>query len=1013
MRLHRLRVQAFGPFAEPVTLDLDELSEAGIFLIHGATGSGKTSLLDAVCFALYGRVPGLRSAGETLRSHHAEPDAVPEVELELTIGDRRLRVTRSADHHRPKLRGSGLTLVRGQVRLDVQAGAGWTTVSTRADEVGDILKDSLGMGLDQFATVVLLPQGQFATFLRANPEERRAVLERLFDVSRYTGVEIWLAEQRRRTAGHAGAAKAALLADLVRVDDVLARLPADLLAEPPGWAEAVADGTLTQILDVVHGRVTDHATGALAALGVAERDAELATQALADGERTAQARSRGVDARAVLARHDAGDLERRQAATVLDRAERAGRVAGDLRALEQASSDQHRARTHLDRCLAALADAAVPLGELSPEAALIRVRDFDGTVAEIARLAQANTGRQHRRRAAVTTIDRVQAELSAVDARDVALAAEAGRLELRAEELLGLADSLAARSDAAARAELLVSTRADADRLIAATKRLETAHLAAARVALAQADRLLDLRQRRLDGMAAELAAGLVPGTDCPVCGSAEHPRPATTAHVVTAADVAAAEAALAPLDERVRSIERELAATAGLLDAAVEVLDGDSRVLEQLQEAAALAGAAAREARDAVTETAQVQRLLARCRADREALAGVRTEHLAALAVAQTLVDELDATAQHEATALREVSDRHTEGCPCASLAQESDRSEGVGRRHQQVLALLTEARDAVSAEERARSRHAEQAARTSQICRAEGFDDPAEVRAASRPTAEVAALRDRLTAAATEAAAAQATLADDEVAQALTGVVPDLEALAALSAAAKARRAAATRTHALAEQAARDIDALADQVSACATAARDAKARADVVAGLADVVAGLGADNTLRMKLSAFVLAGRLERVVELANERLQRMGDGRFRLEHSDRLASGGRRSGLGLVIDDLWTGQTRDTATLSGGESFVASLALALGLADAVREESGGIDLHTLFIDEGFGSLDAESLEQVLGVLDRLQEGGRAVGVVSHVPALRDRIQAQVRVDKTRAGSRVRRVSGPAA
>ena len=157
--------------------------------------------------------------------------------------------------------------------------------------------------------------------------------------------------------------------------------------------------------------------------------------------------------------------------------------------------------------------------------------------------------------------------------------------------------------------------------------------------------------------------------------------------------------------------------------------------------------------------------------------------------------------------------------------------------------------------------------------------------------------------------------------------------------------------------------------------------------------------------MRLTAFVLAARLEKVAALANERLRVMGDGRYQLAHSDDLAAGGRRSGLGLVVRDQWTGQVRDTASLSGGESFMASLALALGLADAVREEAGGFDLNTLFIDEGFGTLDDESLEQVMAVLDGLRDGGRCVGVVSHVSDLRSRVPAQVRVDKTSTGSSV--------
>jgi exonuclease SbcC len=156
----------------------------------------------------------------------------------------------------------------------------------------------------------------------------------------------------------------------------------------------------------------------------------------------------------------------------------------------------------------------------------------------------------------------------------------------------------------------------------------------------------------------------------------------------------------------------------------------------------------------------------------------------------------------------------------------------------------------------------------------------------------------------------------------------------------------------------------------------------------------------------LSAYVLGARLAEVASFANERLSTMSDGRYALVHHDGKGSHGARGGLGLRVSDSWTGHTRDTASLSGGESFMASLALALGLGDAVRAEAGGFDLQTLFVDEGFGSLDDESLEQVMSVLDALREGGRTVGIVSHVSELRHRIPAQLHVEKGQSGSTIR-------
>jgi exonuclease SbcC len=177
------------------------------------------------------------------------------------------------------------------------------------------------------------------------------------------------------------------------------------------------------------------------------------------------------------------------------------------------------------------------------------------------------------------------------------------------------------------------------------------------------------------------------------------------------------------------------------------------------------------------------------------------------------------------------------------------------------------------------------------------------------------------------------------------------------------------------------------------------------EVVGRLSSFVEGKSADNRLQMRLSAYVLAYRLSQVVAAANERLDRMSDRRYTLEHTGRRTAGETRGGLSLLVRDDWSGEARDPATLSGGETFVVSLALALGLADVVTQEAGGADLDTLFVDEGFGALDADTLDDVMDTLDSLRDGGRVVGVVSHVAEMRDRIPAQLTVTKSRHGSSV--------
>ena len=200
MRLHRLEVTAFGPFAATESVDFDALATSGLFLFTGATGAGKTSILDAVCFALYGHVPGARDASRSMRSDHADERVRAQVLLEVTLRGRRLRITRSPQWDRPKLRGSGVTTEPAKVHLEERASSGWTTLSTRMDETGQLVGDLLGLSLAQFCQVVLLPQGQFAEFLRADAEKRRELLESLFDTRRFADVERWLVARRQESA---------------------------------------------------------------------------------------------------------------------------------------------------------------------------------------------------------------------------------------------------------------------------------------------------------------------------------------------------------------------------------------------------------------------------------------------------------------------------------------------------------------------------------------------------------------------------------------------------------------------------------------------------------------------------------------------------------------------------------------------------------------------------------------------------------------------------------------------
>ncbi|RMI36747.1 AAA family ATPase, partial [Streptomyces triticirhizae] len=220
MRLHRLTVTAFGPFAGTERVDFDRLAAGGLFLLHGPTGAGKTSILDAVVYALYGSVPGARQGSpQALRSDHADPGTPTEVVLELTVADRRLELTRRPEQLRPKRRGGGTTRERARTLLRERRtpGGAWEALSGSHQEIGREIGELLGMNRDQFCQVVLLPQGDFARFLRASAEDRARLLGRLFDTRRFRAAEEHLAERRARAAERVGAGDERLLATGHRV----------------------------------------------------------------------------------------------------------------------------------------------------------------------------------------------------------------------------------------------------------------------------------------------------------------------------------------------------------------------------------------------------------------------------------------------------------------------------------------------------------------------------------------------------------------------------------------------------------------------------------------------------------------------------------------------------------------------------------------------------------------------------------------------------------------------------
>ncbi|MFD8986190.1 SbcC/MukB-like Walker B domain-containing protein, partial [Streptomyces sp. NPDC059564] len=476
------------------------------------------------------------------------------------------------------------------------------------------------------------------------------------------------------------------------------------------------------------------------------------------------------------------------------------------------------------------------------------------------------------------------------------------------------------------------------------------------------------------------------------VCGSAEHPAPARpgAGHVDRAAEDAA-HARFEEAEERRAAVERRLAA-----------------VREAESEAASAAGEATTA--ELLGLTADLSARHAAAHADaaglhgaRERLARAEREHDARSS------DRLDAERRAAARASRrEALDREQASLEAELVLVRGDSPSVAARARtlEDRIRMVTAAAASLRRAEVTAARLKEADDQLADAAFKAGFETVEAAADAVLPEYERTALQRRADAWQAE----EAMLADRRAERdtAAAAALPPADPRTA--GAAEERTAARLRTAGSAVDAARvrcaeldRLSRLADQELRALGPLREAYER---VARLAGLTAGTSADNERKMRLEAYVLAARLEQVAAAATVRLLRMSGGRYTLVHSDARASGRGRSGLGLHVVDAWTGSERDTATLSGGETFFASLALALGLADVVTDEAGGMRLDTLFIDEGFGSLDDQALDEVLDVLDSLRERDRSVGIVSHVGDLRTRVQAQLEIVKQRGGSVVR-------
>ena len=1090
MILHSLEFEAFMAYPNRQEINFDTLNNAGVFLLNGPTGAGKTTILDAICYALYGETSSDRESAKLHSTYAAHSGAKPRVLLDVTLHGKRLRIDRTPAYNKPITRGAR----KGQMReesakatlAELAPGAdpadekAWTPISSSVAEVNRTIAERTHLTKEQFLKVVLLPQGQFAQFLKSKPKERKELLKKMFPVEHYEQLFAALTEEAKTAQqevaqdentqrGYLERARAEMLALQALLDAV------DTDAEGTDTEGSAVEGSVEageEPENLTAENVTAETLDAWVA-GGAERARETSAREKQEQQRLtdeADQNTRLLAERAQLQadwreyeqlcerrtrlteradEHKAQREELAQARAAAPLHAQYAQVHAEsqvLTAREQehaacASALEENGRTLLEALrnedtaaevtfpeemtFAALPDLEPAEQETQLEALLDTLRALQKQDAQLAEeeataaalLKQAHALEQDKARAEKTLSNlTAAAEELAEELAGYSTADEertlAAHLVTEAQQKHEAAQQMQQKLDAASAA--VAAAEKQSKRTATAEQKAQEKWQASAQQALAATEEFKNLQVLRLAQASSLLARELKDGEPCAVCGSVEHPAPAQIAEgeqLVERADLDAAKEREDKAHKQARTHELAKDRATKAHQEASEALAAARTQYETLaaqgecdveQTAAQLQQAQTRlaQAQSRVTARDGVLVKVERVRVDlQKAQEALRTIEGAAVE-AQTR--HRDAAARCEAAAAQLAPARAAVG-----FAQRVEAVEGYRAAHQRLaraVLLLGQARE----------RHASAVAAAERLLAESSFERAELVHAAVRTPERIDALEQAVAAYELEharllegfgreaiVAVAARVAAGEQAPDDLQGVREQVEQL-------RAAVHRLTLREGERESVLRSLQALRGEYAAFRAQTAQRYDRAQMLANLAAAARGdtLGGYEH-QVDLVSYVLGAEFERILQSASLHLDRMSEGRYGMVFSDHRAKGSRSGGgLNLEITDTWTGEPREASSLSGGESFLASLSLALGLAEVVQANNGGIELDTLFIDEGFGTLDAETLDMVMGTIESLRDSGRTIGLISHVEEMKNRIPAQIVVEKGQNGSSVR-------
>lgn len=1043
MRPIKLIMKAFGPYKSIEVVDFSELKQKNLFLITGPTGAGKTTLFDAISFAIYGEASGNLRLAESLRSHFADNEQLTEVELDFELKGVRYHIHRIPRQLKPKSKGEGLTEQKAEAVLTLYDGIS-NTVIAGVKPVNEYIERILGINAEQFKQIMMIPQGEFQKLLTATTEEREQVLQKLFDTSLYGSVQTHLESQAKQLFNEIKLNNELRERQIQRIMTEEEELVVLLTKEDKNIA-AIIEGVRNQLkADDLRLQSLDQEQQELIQASEAivsrreqcrEINDKLTAKAILESQINAlndkQPIIEGFKSKATqaelafqvepLAQHYVARLrELKEKQEVLDQKNKAMFDAKAQLTLAEATYQREASEERLterDKLYTEVVELRSYSEKVSAIAAQVRnIQTLETEKEALVFRLQANVEAKSNQLHAIETLQK-----KCDSAKEAEIQASQLRESLHQKrEIYKLLQGIDAYSSQLKDLNLLIEAqRTKIDALGIAKEK-------------AQHD-LITSKKIHAANQAAAMAAGLLEGSPCPVCGSAHHPTLAEYAGTpVTENELTVLEEALHQVSEQYQSARTELklrelewdqtqkSYDTGIISihalsidfntdvplsqwiqAQLSEIDALEQSISQLSSMALTYGAL----RDALDKADQdLKQIELQSSGVNESILEVTATLSGANALLSQTYQEIPESLQSEQQLKDALLEKELQYRSVTAAYEEArQKRENYQRAYETAKSLQEQLTlDVVSA-----NNHASSAKESLQFKMAEmGFENEEAYKSALLPSAELTALKSEVDAYYQSYHALSGQLV--ELHRVTKGLSPvDLSEFETDLLALRQRSEACFNER---SQILNRIQVNRDSLTAILeiNALSESKENAYRLIGhLSKVTKG---DNKLGITFERYVLAAFLKDVLVAANIRLNQMTAGRYKLDITEERLRSNAKGGLDLEVYDHYTGRARHVRTLSGGEGFKASLAMALGLADTVQSYSGGVSLDTLFVDEGFGTLDQESLDSAITCLIDLQKSGRLVGIISHVQELKERIDTRLEVIATREGSRTHFVVG---